>query len=446
MHDVPLSALTTAWVILLALSAVFSMSETAMMASNRFRLRHLAQQGDRRAQRAVDLLGKTDKMLGVILLGNNLVNAAAATLVSVIAIELFGDSEWVLGAGTLVVTFAILVFSEITPKIIGATYADRLALFIPYLLVPLLRGCYPLVWFVNLFVSALLKLFRLDQKAGHEQSRLTTEELRSLVLESSHAIPHKHQTILSGLFELNDITVEDVMTPRGHIEVLDIDQPWEAVMDQLKTSHHSRLPICRGSLDQLVGLLPVRRVVGSLDDANFDEAKLLEHTQSAYYIPAGTAVFDQLTQFQENRQRAGFVVDEYGEILGLVTLEDIIEEFVGDFTTSLPGSADRTRWGEADNLIVEGNRSLRLLNRQLDLSLPIDGPRTLNGLILEHLQDIPEAGVSVKIADVPIEILQRRERSIITVRIFRPKTAESLGSGREPAFTKPDPRSIIGAT
>jgi Mg2+/Co2+ transporter CorB len=420
VDEIPLTAMLTALVVLLAMSAFFSLSETAMMASNRFRLRHLAQSGHRGAEKALNLLNRTDKMLGVILLGNNLINSAAATLVSVIAIELFGEEKWALGAGTLAVTFAILVFSEITPKIIGATYADRLAVVLGYLLTPLLRLFYPAVWFINLFASGLLRLFRLAPSPSDEAAQLSPEELRSLVLESSHAIPKKHHAILSSLFELNNITVEDVMTPRGNIEILDLDQPWGEVRTQLATSHHSRLPACRESLDQLVGILPVRRLLASIGDPEFDEAALMSQLQPPYYIPAGTAVFSQLAFFQENRQRIGFVVDEYGEILGLLTLEDIIEEFVGDFTTSLPGLGQRLHWSPTGDAIVEGSRPLRDINRMLDLGFPLDGPKTLNGLILEHFQDIPESGLSIKLNGVPVEVLQTQDRSVITVRIYRP--------------------------
>lgn len=419
MEDIPLSALATTLIVLLAMSAFFSLSETAMMASNRFRLRHLAQSGHHGAQKAIALLESTDKMLGVILLGNNLVNSAAATLVSVIAIGLFGDAEWVLGAGTLVVTFAILVFSEITPKIIGATYADRLALILGHLLTPLLRFFHPAVWFINLFAGSLLKLLHLSP-GSNETAKLSLEELRSLVLESSHLVPQKHRAILSSLFELTNITVEDVMTPRGQIEILDLDLSWEEVRTQLATSHHSRLPVCRESLDQLIGILPVRRLLASLGDPEFDEAALLQQLQAPYYIPAGTPVFSQLTFFQENRQRIGFVVDEYGEILGLLTLEDIIEEFVGDFTTSLPGLGNSLSWTQEGQVIVEGSRPLREINRMLGLNFPLDGPKTLNGLILEHFQDIPESDVSIKLAGIPVEILRTKDRSVVTVRIYRP--------------------------
>jgi len=420
VDDIPLTVQLGVLALLLAISAFFSLSETAMMASNRFRLRHLAQNGHNGAQKALSLLNTTDKMLGVILLGNNLINAAAATLVSVITIELFGEGKWALGAGTLAVTFAILVFAEITPKIIGATHADRLALVLGYILTPLLRLFYPIVWFINLFASMLLRTLRLAPSANNQPPQLSQEELLSLVLESSHIIPQKHRTILSSLFELNRITVEDVMTPRGNIEILDLDRPWEEVKSQLATSHHSRLPACRESLDQLLGILPVRRLLGSIGDDSFDESTLMQQVQPPYYIPAGTPVFSQLAFFQENRQRIGFVVDEYGEILGLLTLEDIIEEFVGDFTTSIPGLGQELNWSEKGEAIVEGSRQLRDINRMLGLDFPLDGPKTLNGLILEHFQDIPESGISIKLAGIAVEILQTKDRRVVTVRIFRP--------------------------
>ncbi len=425
MEHIPLSALSLALIVLLGLSAFFSLSETAMMASNRFKLRHLAQNGHRGAQLALALFEQTDKMLGVILLGNNLVNAASATLVSIIAIELFGEEKWALAIGTVMVTFAILVFSEITPKIIGATHADRIALVLGYILTPLLRLFYPIVWFINLFASGILSLLRLKPSEKNLAAKLSPEELRSLVLESAHLIPQKHSAILSSLFELNDITVEDLMTPRGQIEILDIEQNWEEVIEQVATSHHSRLPVCRESLDQLVGVLPVRRIIRNLREEELDEAQLLALLSPPYYIPAGTPVFSQLAFFQENRQRIGFVVDEYGDILGLLTLEDIIEEFVGDFTSSLTDLGGEVNWDESGSVIIEGTRSLREINRRLGLDFPLDGPKTLNGLILEHFQDIPEAGVSIKLTGIAVEILQTQNRSVVNVRIFRPQDLET---------------------
>ena len=419
MSDIPLPALLGALLLLLIFSGIFSGSETAMMAANRYRLKHAAQQGNRGAKLALALLAQTDKLLGLILLGNTLLNAAAATLTSYIALALFGDSKWALEIGTLCITFLLLVVAEISPKVICATYADKLSPPLAFVLTPLLRLAYPIIWFVNLFVGALLRLLRINPKGMHEQASLTPEELRSLVLESANLIPQKHRTILNNLFDLNNISVEDVMTPRGAIEILDLDQNWDEVLQQLTTCHHGRLPVCRESLDQLVGVLPIRRVLAELQHGELDEPALLQQLQAPYYIPAGTAAFSQLAFFQENRQRIGFVVDEYGEILGLLTLEDIIEQIVGEFTTSLPGHTAPLNWDEDNQVVIEGSRSLRDINRLLGTSFPLDGPKTLNGLILEYFQDIPENGVSLKIAGTAIEILQTQDRSVVTARLIR---------------------------
>lgn len=422
MTDIPLSALLVALLILLILSGIFSGSETAMMAANRYRLRHLAQTGNRGAKLALTLLNKTDRLLGLILLGNTLLNAAAATLTGYIALALFGQSKWALEIGTLCITFALLVVSEISPKVVCATYADRLAPLISYLLAPLLRVAHPVIWFVNLFVTGLLRLLRLSPKGLHNEAKLSPEELRTLVLESAQFIPKQHQTILANLFDLNHICVEDIMTPRGAIEILDLEQPWDDVLAQLATSHHSRLAVCRESLDHLLGVLLVRRLVAEAPRGEIDETILRSQLQAPYYIPAGTAVFSQLSFFQENRQRVGFVVDEYGDILGLLTLEDIIEEIVGEFTTSVAGFGIPTlAWDEAGSAVVEGTRALRDINRMLGLDFRLDGPKTLNGLILEHFQDIPESGVGLKIAGTAMEVLQTQGRSVVTVRLFRPR-------------------------
>lgn len=422
MTDIPLSALLAALLFLLILSGFFSGSETAMMAANRYRLRHLAQTGHRGAKLAVALLDRTDKLLGVILLGNTLINAAAATLTGYIALALFGESKWALEVGTLCVTFALLVVSEISPKVICAAHADRLAPILSYALTPLLRIAHPIIWFVNLFVSGLLRSLRISPKGLRDEAKLSPEELRTLVLESAQFIPKQHRTILSNLFELNDICVEDIMTPRGSIEILDLDQPWDDVLAQLATSHHSRLAVCRESLDHLIGILPVRRLIAEAPRGEMDEAVLRSQLLAPYYIPAGTPVFSQLSFFQENKQRVGFVVDEYGDILGLLTLEDIIEELVGEFTTSVAGFGNPAlAWDQDGRAVVEGSRSLRDINRMLGLELPLDGPKTLNGLILEYLQDIPESGVGLKIAGIAMEILQTHGRSVITVRLFRPQ-------------------------
>ena len=406
--------------VLLVLSGFFSMSETAMMAANRYRLRHLAQQGHRGARLASALLDKTDKLLGVILLGNTLINAAAATLTSYIALALFEQEKWALEIGTLCVTFALLIVSEISPKVVGATYADRITPTISYILTPLLRLTYPLIWFVNLFVGALLRLVRLAPKAEHEVPRLSSEELRMLVLESGNFIPQKHRSILLNLFDLERITVEDVMTPRSTMEAIDLSAPWEEITAQLATSYHTRLPVFRDGLSNIVGILHLRRLIGLMHRNELTVESLAEHIQEPYYIPAATRAFSQLQFFQENKQRAGLVVDEYGEVLGLVTLEDIIEEIIGEFTTSLPGCGSVLVWDEQGSVLVEGSRPLREINRKLGLSFLLDGPKTLNGLVVEYFRDIPEAGISLKINGIPIEIVQTQDRSIKVARLFKP--------------------------
>lgn len=411
--------------LLLVASGFFSMSETAMMASNRHRLRHLAKEGNRGAQLATQLLGKVDRLLGVILLGNTLVNAAAAMLTGHIALVVFGAEKWALEAGTLFVTFCLLVFSEITPKVVGATYPDVITRHIGFVLTPLLRISYPVIWFVNLFVTALLKLLRLQPKAGHEAGRVSSEDLRAMVLEAGQFIPHQHQSMLLNLFDLEKASVEDVMTPRGEIEGIDLHNTLEDIRQRLGTSFHSRLPVYEKDPGNVVGILHHRRLLASAIAGDFDLESLQEKIVPPYYVPAGTTLYTQLAFFLENRQRIALVVDEYGEILGLLTLEDIIEDIIGKFTTSLPGNMDLIWECDEDGVetvIVDGARTLRELNRALLLDFPLQGPKTINGLILEHLQDIPESGLSMKIGNTTLEILQAQDRRIRVVRIFNPKT------------------------
>jgi Mg2+/Co2+ transporter CorB len=419
LTDIPLGLQLGLLAALLILSGFFSMAETAMMAANRYRLKSAASR-DRGARLALGLLAKTDRLLGVLLLFNNLINAAAATLVSLITISLFGHDEWALGAGTLVVTFLILVFAEITPKVIGANHADRIAPAISYVLAPLLRGLHFVIAFINLFVSALLAMMRLKPVADEAAQKLTPEELRSIVLESGHFIPPKHRSILLNLFELEAITVEDVMTPRGNMEAVDIADSSEEILGQLATAYHTRVPLFDGDPNNIVGILHLRRIVGALVDREIDRDQLRELVAKPYFIPANTPVYSQLQFFQENHQRLGLVVDEYGEVLGLVTVEDIIEELIGKFTTSTPGGQANIGWGKDGSVLVDGAASLRELNRRLGLELPIDGPKTLNGLLLEYLEDIPDSGLSVKIAGIPIEVIQAQDRRVRTARLFRP--------------------------
>jgi Mg2+/Co2+ transporter CorB len=430
----PLYVLLIALAVLLILSAFFSLSETSMMAINRYRLKHLAKQGHRGARLTTQLLMNTDRLLGVILLGNNLLNAAAATLVAVIVSISFGQSDLALFFGTVGVTFAILVFSEITPKVIAAAYPERIALASSYVLTPLLKLFYPVVWFVNLFVQTLLIILRLKPTADNGTQKISMEELKTLVLEAGHFIRKKHQSMLLNLFDLETFTVDDVMVPRGQIEAIDLDADDETIHNQLLTCYHTRLPVYRGKLDNVTGIIHVRKVLNQVRSGEITAATLEKIMRAPYFIPSGTPLFSQLQLFQENRERVGLIVDEYGEWMGLVTLEDIVEEIIGEFTTHAPSQVGTFLKQEDGSLMVEGSTLLRDLNRKLGLQLPLGGPKTLNGLILEHFQDIPEAGTSLKIAGYPMEIIQTQDRVVKVVRIFATSASieqESLGEYTE---------------
>jgi len=276
------------------------------------------------------------------------------------------------------------------------------------------------VWFVNLFAQGLLWLMRLRPSADSESPRLTQEELRTVVLESSHLIPSQHRAILLNLFDLEHITVDDVMTPRGEIEAIDIEAPLEEIRSQLATSLHTRIPVFAGEPGNVIGILHQRRLISAALGGEFDHDSLRRELAEPYFIPSGTGIYAQLQFFRDNRQRTGLVVDEYGELLGLVTLEAIVEEIVGKFTTGMPGSTAAAAWNEQGAAMVDGGHSLREVNRALGLALPVDGPKTLNGLITEHLQDIPEVGVGLRIAGVAMEIVQTEDRRIKTVKLYRP--------------------------
>jgi Mg2+/Co2+ transporter CorB len=417
LDTISTSTLFTILAVLLLLSGFFSASETAMMAINRYRLKHQAEQGFKGARLTLALLSQTDKLLGVILLGNNLVNTGAATLSTIIAIRLFGQGEIILFTATSLLTFFILVFSEVTPKVVGAAFPERIAYPASFVLTPLLKLAYPVVWFVNLFVQGLLKLLHIKPRQEEGGNMLGLEELRTVVLESAKLLPKEHRRILLNILGLESITVDDVMTPRSQIEAIDLADEPERISRQIATSHHTRLLVYEGSLDRIVGILHVRRVLHALASGEFTSEAVREILQEPYFVPVGTPLFKQLRQFQENQKRLALVVDEYGELQGLVTMEDLLEEMVGEFTTQAPAQTGWLRQMEDGSWLVEGTALVRQINRKLGLDFPLDGPKTLNGLLLEYLEDIPEAGVSVKIGDIPIEIVQTQDRAVKVARI-----------------------------
>jgi Mg2+/Co2+ transporter CorB len=367
LDSIPLEALLGALVLLLVLSAFFSGSETSMMAVNRYRLKTLSKEGHRGAHLAEKLLAQTDKLLSAILIGNNLVNSAAAALVS------------------FPLTF----------------------------LVKLLR---PVIWFVNLFVQAQLKLFRLNPGAASDRS-MGVEELRTVLAESGSLLPSQHHSILTNLFELEEVTVDDAMLPRSQIEAIDLAAEPDEILHQLGTSHHARLLVYEVDPNNVVGILHVRRALARLQEEAFDIDVFRTWLRQPYYIPSGTSLYIQLTQFQATRHSLGLVVDEYGELLGLITVLDILEEIVGEFTAVMPGENGASNRQPDGSYLVDGATSLRELNRNLKLLFPLDGPRTLNGLLLEHLEAMPEAGVSVMIAGYPVEIVQVQDRMVKTAKI-----------------------------
>lgn len=430
MESLPLWAQLSALFVLLLLSAFFSISETSMMALNRHRLSHLVNKGRRGAKLATELLGQTEKLLGTILLGNNVANTALTAIVTSLAISHFGNNDRVVLMASTVVALLIIIFCEITPKVFGATYPERIALPASGVLKALMTIAAPFVWAVNLIVRVLLLAIGVRTGAGPE-TRLSTEELRTIVLDSGQFMPHKHRSILLNLFDLEHITVDDVMAPRSRIEALNLDATEAELRDQLTTCYHNKMPVYEGEINRVVGMLHIRRALSLLQRESFNSADIREVLSEPYFIPSGTPVFKQLQFFQENRQRLGMVVDEYGEVLGLVTLEDIIEEIVGEFTTTGPGRDTGLEWEEDDTVMLEGTAILREINRRLGTRFPVDGPRTLNGLLLEALQELPEADVSVRFGNVIAEITQIENRTIRSVRLHRLGRQGEVGHGQD---------------
>ena len=422
METISLSAQIGILIALLACTAFFSISETSLMSLNRYRMKHLAKQGHRGARLASVLLAKTDKLLGVILLGNTLCIVASSALEVLISHQLFGEGEYVLGLGSLVLTFVILVFSEISPKVIAAAHAEKLGFACSYLLYPLLWLFNPVVSFVNFFVKAFVRLLGIKVNFEETLHAVTTEELRSIVIDAGQYIPKKNRAILLNLFDLEKITVDDVMTAHTLAEVIDFDAPMDDILQRISNSHHTRLPVREGNNEEIVGIIHIRKVINQIRAHNLtnelNKEALRAIMDAPYFVPAGTPLYTQIQQFQENQERIALVVDEYGEFKGLVTLEDILEEVIGDFTTQSPSRIGSYRQEADGSWLVDGSSSLRDLNKKLNLLLPLDGPRTLNGLIIEHFEDIPEAGTSFKVNEHTIEIVQTQDRIVKSVKIF----------------------------
>ena len=426
MHDIPLAALFGALFILFLLSAFFSGSETALMSLNRYRMRHKAKQGHKGAHLAEQLLERPDRLIGLILLGNNLVNILITQIATFIGWRLSGDTGVAIATGVL--TLALLIFGETAPKTVAALHTERIAYPAAWIHTGLLRVLWPLVYVVNLLANGVLRLFgiRLDAR---QRAELSSEELRSVVAEAGALIPARHQRMLINLLDLERATVEDIMIPRSEIVALDLKEDWNDVVEQILSGSFTRLPVVEGGLDHVVGFVHMRDVLPLVYRESFGPEDLRQVISPPYFIPEGTALNRQLINFQKQKRRIGLVVDEYGDIEGLVTLEDLLEEIVGEFTTDSPTTGDELLHQPDGSVVVDGGIHLRELNRALGLRLPVDGPKTLSGLIVEYLEDIPEAPASVRIDGVVMDIVQIKKNTIRTVRI---PPAESGANGVEP--------------
>lgn len=419
MNDISLGALLGALILLVIVSAFFSAAEIAMISLNRHRLRHLAASGSHGARIAEKLLSRPDRLISVILLGSNAVNALFATLTTLTVVRLMGEDESAIGIATVVITLVVLILTDLAPKTLAALHPERVALPSAYILRPLLWIIYPVVWIINGIANGMLRLIGIRVQDGRVVNRVAPEELKTMILEAGVLIPESHQDMLIAILDLEKITVEDVMIPRNHIEDIDIDAEWSDVVDRLTSSNHTRLPAYRGSADNVVGVIHARRVLNLLREDRLNRESLKEAILEPYFIPAGTSLTTQLLNFRETTHRMGLVVDEYGDLKGLVTLDEIVKEIVGDFATRTIGRTQELAPEADGSYIVRGGTSLRELNRKLDWNLPIDGTRTLNGLLIEHLENIPEPGTSIMIGKYQVEILRTRGTAIETARIRR---------------------------
>jgi len=415
--DVSLGLLFGLLIVLLLLSAFFSSTETALVSLNRYRLRHRARSGHRPAQLAEKLLERPDRLMGLILLGNNAVNLTAAALVTVISIRIGGDGA--IFVGTLILTFVILIFAEVAPKTIAALHPSRLALPAAVIYYPLMKLAYPFVWLINLMANSLLWLLGVRVEGGRSNS-LSADELRTVVAESRAMLPPRHQRMLLSVLDLDDITVDDVMVPRQEIIGLDLEEPWEDNLALVRDSGYSRLPVFRGDIDKVEGLIRLVRILPDLAEGALTEERLLSKIQDPYFVPEGTPLNKQLVNFQSVKQRFAFVVDEYGDVQGLITTEDVIREIVGELGTEPGPVGPEVEQQEDGCFVVDASANIRELNRLMTWDLPTDGPKTLNGVIIEQLETIPEPGTDLTVAHYPIEILETSEHSIKRVRVSPP--------------------------
>ena len=414
MNDIPLSILFGVLAALLMLSAFFSSSETALMTLNRYRLQHLVKQGHKSAKKAQRLLKRPDRLLGLILLGNNFVNILASSLATIIGMRLMGDEGIALAAGIL--TLVVLIFSEVAPKTLAALKPELIAFPASWVYTPLLKLFYPIVWFVNLIANGLLRIFGI-KASEHSHTTLNKDELKSIVSETDSIMPDKYKNILLGIIDLESATVEDIMTPRNEIIGINIEDPIDEIISQLKKSPHTRIPVYKGSIDRVIGFLHLRTILTQLfNTENFSKQDITNNLISPFFIPETTPLHKQIQNFKVDKMRIGLVVDEYGDVQGLVSMDDLLQGIVGEIMTE---EADVKKYADGSYL-VDGSVTVRELNRITHWSLPTEGPKTINGLIIEFLETIPQAGTSLMLHDHQLEIISRNKHTITQVK-FSPK-------------------------
>jgi Mg2+/Co2+ transporter CorB len=400
-------------VAMLILSAFFAGSETALMSLNRYRLRHLVKLKHPGAIKAQKLLQKPAHLLSLMLLGNIFINNFAASLATVIAIKLYTDDESVIAISTGILTIVMLICSEVTPKTLAAIKPEPLAFPAAWIYTPLLKLLYPIVWFINLFVNLLLRVVGVDVKRSHHDS-LNKDELKSIISDAESLMPIRYQKMLMGILELESATVEDIMTPRNEIVGIDLEEPIENIISQLKTSPHTRLPVYKTSIDRIIGFIHLRKILVLLNQEDFDKQTIINCLDKPSFIPESTPVHNQMHRFKHEKIRIGLVVDEYGDVQGLVTLDDLLQEIVGELITD-----DVAVRAQSDgSYLVDANITIRELNRIMQWSLPTEGPKTLNGLIIEFMETIPETGTSIRLHEYPLEIIKRDENSVKLVKFL----------------------------
>jgi Putative Mg2+ and Co2+ transporter CorB len=422
LDEISTSTLLIILGVLLLLSAYFSGSETGMMSVNRYRLRHLAQQGNAGANRVQYLLDRPDRLIGLILIGNNLVNIAASAIATIICLRWFGDAGIVIA--TFGLTLIVLIFAEVTPKTIAALHPERIAFPSSIVLKPLLRIMYPFVATVNFITNGFMRLLGINPNGAAGQDALSSEELRTVVNEANSMIPSSHQEMLLSILDLEKVTVEDVMIPRAEISGIDVQDDVKSIIKQLSQAQYTRILLYRNEIDDAVGFLHARDIMQIMtkNNADLDKSEIVRAARDIYYIPEGTPLNVQLLKFQRNKERIGLVVDEYGDIQGLVTLEDILEEIVGDFTTSItPAPSETTQIQPDGSVLVEGVANIRDLNKEMNWELPTDGPKTVSGLIIETLGDIPQQALCLRINGYAMEVIESSDNLVKLVRFLPEK-------------------------